>query len=331
MTSDILNSIKATLYDRISNPLVGAFFVSWIIWNYKFVWVLFSASTFAEKFQYIDVELYPTVIHMLGYILLAPAVFTYLYLYQLPKLSHIVYEHYQIKQKELKEIKQKIEDETPLTKEESRKLRTEIRMLEVKHQEEMDARKQKYDDQDVEVMRMTSEIDQLRNNLADIENKNKIKISDAEEAMAALKNENAKLMIEAGRAEDPNSTNEELKKMEHDYLKHDEPFDEGDEGVVQQEDDGAKYLKSKYTLSNMSGLSQEHIDVIKALAEMGGAAQPSVLMDKLGVNEIKFDVLISDMIDGKALERRGNLHEIEDDISLSIEGKRYALNHGFIE
>ena len=196
MTSDILNSIKATLYDRISNPLLGAFFASWFIWNYKFVWVLFSASTFPEKFQHIDKILYPAGYLMFWHFLVMPACFAYLYLYWLPKLSHIVYEHYQTKQKELKEIKQKIEDEIPLTQEESRKLRTEIRMLEVKHQEEMEMNRQKYQDQDMEVVRMTSEIDQLRNNLADAENKTESKISKYEADLRILNDEKERLELE---------------------------------------------------------------------------------------------------------------------------------------
>ena len=162
MTGDILNSIKATLYDRISNPLLGAFFVSWAFINYRLIWVLFSSASFSEKFRYIDEVLMPKPEYYAGYFVVSPAIAAWFYLYILPKISHRVYEHYQNKLKELKEIKQNIDDETPLTKEESRKIRTEIRNLELAHQDEIKRITESHKLQNIEYAELSEEVVDLR-------------------------------------------------------------------------------------------------------------------------------------------------------------------------
>ena len=55
---DMFQSVKATLYDRVSSPLWGAFLLSWIAWNYRMLIVLFSSMSPDEKFEYIGNVLY---------------------------------------------------------------------------------------------------------------------------------------------------------------------------------------------------------------------------------------------------------------------------------
>lgn len=52
---DIIKSIKAELYDRAVSPLSGALIVSWCIWNYKVIFVLFSSEIMQYKLNYLDV------------------------------------------------------------------------------------------------------------------------------------------------------------------------------------------------------------------------------------------------------------------------------------
>jgi hypothetical protein len=42
--SDITNSIKATLYERLSSPLSGFFICSWVLWNWRFVYIVLFAD-----------------------------------------------------------------------------------------------------------------------------------------------------------------------------------------------------------------------------------------------------------------------------------------------
>jgi hypothetical protein len=46
MVNEIVKSAKAQLSERIASPLIGSFVISWCLWNYKFLVILFSASAF---------------------------------------------------------------------------------------------------------------------------------------------------------------------------------------------------------------------------------------------------------------------------------------------
>ena len=54
MLDDFTKSIRSTLYDRVTSPLFGAFFISWCIWNYKLLFVLASSMPVKDKFGYIE-------------------------------------------------------------------------------------------------------------------------------------------------------------------------------------------------------------------------------------------------------------------------------------
>ena len=60
MIDDIKKSISATLYERTTSPLFGAFFFSWVVWNWKIIIALFfttSKELKVTKFEYIDSNL----------------------------------------------------------------------------------------------------------------------------------------------------------------------------------------------------------------------------------------------------------------------------------
>lgn len=123
MNEEIIKSIKASLYDRATSPLFGTFAVSWIIWNYRFIFVLFSPMSIIDKFSYIDETLYAASWTQWRYFLVYPLVTTALFIFVYPFPAQFVYEYWRKRQKELIEIRRKIEDETLLTVGESRKLR----------------------------------------------------------------------------------------------------------------------------------------------------------------------------------------------------------------
>lgn len=134
---DIINSFKAHLYERTSSPLVGSFIFYWLICNYKLIIVLFSDLQPNEKFMEIA-DLYPqkTItlwqgfeIHyltLLGNGFLIPLILTLIYIFLVPKPALFIYGIWKKNQKEILEVKQKIDDETPLTKEESRKIKQDF-------------------------------------------------------------------------------------------------------------------------------------------------------------------------------------------------------------
>lgn len=48
------NSVKAQLYDRVSSPFLGAYVISWLLWNYKIVLIAVSDMKGYEKLSYIE-------------------------------------------------------------------------------------------------------------------------------------------------------------------------------------------------------------------------------------------------------------------------------------
>jgi predicted RNase H-related nuclease YkuK (DUF458 family) len=154
MIDDLSKTIKAQLYERINSPLLGSFLLSWATWNYKFIVVLFSAMTVEKTFAYIDQTLYPNWTHSLWILLIGPAITAALIIFVYPYPAKFVYEYARKRQKELKEIQQKIDDETPLTKEEAKEIRTEASKKAI----ELEVRLQQ---RDQEVGRLRAENDDL--------------------------------------------------------------------------------------------------------------------------------------------------------------------------
>ncbi|MFK5912933.1 MAG: hypothetical protein QM484_01045 [Woeseiaceae bacterium] len=157
---DLIKSIKAHLYDRATSPLFGTFAVSWVIWNYKFIIIIFSSMEAHEKFDYIATFLYPSINSCLSTGLAYPALTTLTFIFLYPYPAKFVYSFTRKKQKELKEIKQKIEDETPLTHEESKKIRRDMAALELEYEKELERRSS-------ETQRLKDLVEELKNEMRD--------------------------------------------------------------------------------------------------------------------------------------------------------------------
>jgi len=152
MFEDLVKSIKAQLYERVSSPLISTFVLSWSVWNYKLLCVILSKTPASEKIVLID-----SLVEIDWYFLkgiIAPIITTLMFIFIYPYPAKFVYEFSRKRQKELKEIKQKIEDETPLTKEESRAIKIDFYLLKKEYEKLMDEKeselkllKNNYEDQ----------------------------------------------------------------------------------------------------------------------------------------------------------------------------------------
>ena len=155
MLDDMFKSVKAQLYERAVSPLIGSIVISWSLWNYKFILLMVSGLKVTDKYKIIDEVLFTTwqQAYLQGALYpIATAVF-YLYLYPYP--AKYVFEFTRNRQKEISDIKRKIEDETLLSVKESRAIRREIYALEEEMQKDIE--------------RKDSEIERLRKELEDIE------------------------------------------------------------------------------------------------------------------------------------------------------------------
>lgn len=131
---DIIKSIKAFLYERNTSPLFGCFVISTIFLNYKFFIILFSDCKPQVKISLIDqllnagVDFFGTFVLTEKYVtfFIYPLLLTIFYIFIYPLLAKPVYEYSQNRQKELRLIKQEVENTKLLSIEESREIRVRL-------------------------------------------------------------------------------------------------------------------------------------------------------------------------------------------------------------
>lgn len=138
MFEDLIKTVKAQLYDRLTSPLLGCFLLSWVIWNYKFIFTLFSDMKIEDKFKFIDGSIYSGDCSHFIYGLLLPFVTTLFFIFIYPYPAKFAYAFFRKRQVELKEIQQKIDDETPLTRDEARKIRSDAVKMSIEFEQEIE-------------------------------------------------------------------------------------------------------------------------------------------------------------------------------------------------
>lgn len=138
MFDDLIKTIKAQLYDRIASPLFSSYLISWVGWNYKFLLTLFSGMKVKEKLDFISSVVYPSFHYLLLHGAIYPLITAMLIIFAYPYPAKFTYEFYRRRQVELKEIQQRIDDETPLTREEAKKIRTDALIMTIEFEKEIE-------------------------------------------------------------------------------------------------------------------------------------------------------------------------------------------------
>lgn len=154
MWDEIAKSVRASLYERTTSPLFGAYTVAWCIWNYKFLLTLLSELPIREKLDVLHMTFFPTA-ESYAYAFAVPFIGTLVFIFLYPYPARYVYEFWRKQQKLLKEVRQKIDDEMPVTKEEAKELRRSLQRLEDEYQREINNR--------------SAEIQRLREQLHDLQ------------------------------------------------------------------------------------------------------------------------------------------------------------------
>lgn len=129
---DFVKNIKAQLYDRVSSPLSFSFIVSWVIWNYRYLIIVISSMEPDKKFSAIDAlsaAYTSNWVYWLQFGILFPLLTTFLYIFLYPLPAKFVFRYVREKQRELKTIQTSIDDETPVSTEESRALKRQVREI----------------------------------------------------------------------------------------------------------------------------------------------------------------------------------------------------------
>lgn len=147
MIDNIKDSIKAKLYDFAYTPFMSSFIISWIILNHKYLLIYFGDEKLADKIKLLDEHIFKTM-PLVGY-----DCWTYQFWYPLAiALFYVfVYPWFALKfynatlwyNKKSMAIKQRIDDETPITQEKARELKRAHYKLEDERDQALDKLKER--------------------------------------------------------------------------------------------------------------------------------------------------------------------------------------------
>jgi len=123
--ASIAGEVKTAMLGRFNSPFLGAFIVSWLVWNHRLVFVLFSGLSVPERFRYIDETLYPTVETFLCLNVGGPLLSALAYIFLLPWPTEWVHKWNLHRKQRLWYAEQVAEGKRLLTHEESQTIRAE--------------------------------------------------------------------------------------------------------------------------------------------------------------------------------------------------------------
>lgn len=129
MLADGFREFRQHLAERLYSPLLGSFLISWSVWNYKFFLIIFSKEPVEESFALIAQHVFssPSDYWLNGF--LYPLLTTCVYIFAYPYPAKWVFSFSRSRQREILEVQRKIENETPLTLEESVFIRARIQTI----------------------------------------------------------------------------------------------------------------------------------------------------------------------------------------------------------
>jgi hypothetical protein len=118
---DMLGGLRSLLKERLVSPLIPAFILSWLMWNYRVVLTIFSHENLETKFSVIE-GMFPTFwVHCIDGVLI-PLLFSLAYIYLYPFVSIPIYRIALINQGRLRGERQKAEKEKLLSEEDKQKI-----------------------------------------------------------------------------------------------------------------------------------------------------------------------------------------------------------------
>lgn len=203
---ELFDEIKAHISHRMSNPFTPAFLVSWCVWNYKTLILLFSGMNPLTKIIKIqDIYAWETWYHN-GVVqgLLLPALFAGVYVAASPWVSRLILVYWKGQENSTKLQLVKIEDEHPLTRE-------EIRQIRVQMQETEEALNRDLARAEARIARLNTEV----NDFDDERAKHHDELTQAQAATSEAKSEFARLRAELAEKQDEiKALQEELRVVE---------------------------------------------------------------------------------------------------------------------
>lgn len=135
MFEDFIKGIREYISDRFMSPLGASLAVSWCAWNYKVLLIVFSGDSAIRKIHLIHLVYQDTGYSWL-HLVAGPLITAAFYILVFPYPSNWVYSFSLRRRKDALSLKRSIEDQTVLTQEESRAIRTRFLETEAQHMTE---------------------------------------------------------------------------------------------------------------------------------------------------------------------------------------------------
>lgn len=151
MFDEIVKTVRLHLSERLTSPLLGAFIISWGAWNYRFLLIILSSEPVERKFELIDQLAFLDLNHAIIRGIALPFLTSLAYLFIYPYPAKFVYAFTRRQQRAILEIRRQIEEETPLTIQDSRKIRTDLARAELEYFAELERK-------DREIERLRSQL-----------------------------------------------------------------------------------------------------------------------------------------------------------------------------
>ena len=121
-------SMKAKMYDFTYTPFMSSMVIAWIVLNHKYLLIYMSSYDLDKKLKLLenyDFSLHTPYNIPYAYNIFLPIFFGLLYTFLYPIVSKVFYDYTLKKNKELKKLKQKIEEDTPILIDEAIALKKE--------------------------------------------------------------------------------------------------------------------------------------------------------------------------------------------------------------
>lgn len=195
MIDDITTTIKAQLYDRVTSPLSGAFLLSWVVWNWKFITIVLSDLKAPVKLTYIDLYIFPNTTTILSHGVLLPLVSAILLLTVYPIPAKWFYKISHRHKKTLKGVQQSIEDETPMTLEEAADLRKSYRAVQSQHEKDIATKTTEL----ASTKNLQNQLEISINQLSEQLKSSSMQVAQLEERVSSLEIKNESLSSTVGR------------------------------------------------------------------------------------------------------------------------------------
>jgi hypothetical protein len=136
MIKDLWNTIRLYIEDRLSSPLLTGFLFAWSIINYRFFLILFSNERFIEKIALIEKYVFPSDEIKLYKGILYPLAAALIYVLIYPFIDRYIFRAWRWHQHKLIQIRQRIDEERPLSEKDRTQLLSRIYEAERKQGEE---------------------------------------------------------------------------------------------------------------------------------------------------------------------------------------------------